>query len=185
MFVLLQLIRLVVCLFVCLYYRGGNLFHRIRLLPAPLNDRRLVQLLRQADMVLDSFPIGNSFYFHSLALSVGTPVITLRTGSLLQSPKDDLKEMRKYIMGWNRQQRKNNGTSSTIVSSSNPMAQQVAYFDLPWAPAISAVAGYYTRCGLSEYFVANSTADYFRLASNLATNRYECYSVFDVFCREF
>ena len=64
------------------------MFHRIRLLPSPLGDQRLMQLLRQADMVLDTFPVGSSFYHLSLALSVGTPVITLRSGTAMHSSKE-------------------------------------------------------------------------------------------------
>jgi hypothetical protein len=41
-----------------LWTAGGNLYHRIRLLPTPLNDIRMLQILRQADFVLDTFPIG-------------------------------------------------------------------------------------------------------------------------------
>ena len=58
------------------------MFHRIRLLPSPLSDQRLLQLLRQADMVLDTFPLGSSFYLLALASSVGTPVVTMRSGKL-------------------------------------------------------------------------------------------------------
>lgn len=53
--------------------RGGDVHQRIRLLPAPLNDLRLLQLLRQADLMLDPFPLGSSFQTIALALSVGTP----------------------------------------------------------------------------------------------------------------
>lgn len=53
--------------------RGGDFHHRIRLLPSPLSTYRLQQFLRQADMVLDTFPIGMSFHTVAMALSVGTP----------------------------------------------------------------------------------------------------------------
>jgi predicted O-linked N-acetylglucosamine transferase (SPINDLY family) len=59
-----------------LWDRGGDLFHRIRLLPATREDAKLLQLLRPADLVLDSFPIGGSFQTIALALSVGTPGTT-------------------------------------------------------------------------------------------------------------
>ena len=150
----------------CCYNRGGGLFHRIRLLPAPLSDHRLLQLLRQADMVLDTFPVGTSFYFLALALSVGTPVIALRTGTHMHSSKDDLKEMRTFLAQSRQKQRQNN------VTMVNPMAQYVAQSDLPFSPSLSAVNGFYRSIGMEEHFIANSTAEYFQLAVNLATNRY-------------
>lgn len=141
------------------------MFHRIRLLPSPLSDQRLLQLLRQADMVLDTFPVGSSFYFLSLAISVGTPVITLRSGTSLHSSKEDLQEMRTFLAQHRAKQRQNN------ITVSNPMAQYVTHFDLPYAPAMSAINGFYERIHMGEFFIANSTAEYFQLASKLVTDR--------------
>lgn len=157
-------------------HRGGSLFHRIRLLPSPLSDQRLTQLLRQADMVLDTFPIGSSFYFLSLAISVGTPVITLRTGTSLHSSKEDLQEMRTFLAHYRARQRLLN------VTVSNPMAQYVAHYDLPYAPAISAINGFYERISMGEYFIANGTAEYFRLASALVSDRYHFVCFIFIFC---
>jgi len=163
-----------------LWARGGNLFHRIRLLPSPLSDTRLLQLLRQADMVLDTFPIGNSFYILSLATSVGTPVITLRSGTTFTTSKESLREVRMHIAQSRHKQRAvqtNDATTVTTAAPINPMSQYVMLYDLPYAPATSAICGYYDTIGLSEYFVANSTNGYFELASNLATNREFAYSL--------
>ena len=61
-----------------LWSKGGTLYHRIRLLPSPLSDYRLLQLMRLADVVLDTFPVGSPLHTHALALSVGTPVLTMK-----------------------------------------------------------------------------------------------------------
>ncbi|KAJ1440150.1 hypothetical protein B484DRAFT_415662 [Ochromonadaceae sp. CCMP2298] len=172
-----------------LWSRGGPLFHRIRLLPAPMSDRRLSQLLRQADMVLDSFPLGGSFYLLALALSVGTPVITLDSGVKLHSSREDLREMRLFLAQARvKRQKAEAGTggemgagagNGTVLHSSelNPMTQLLSHSDLPWAPAVSAVAGFYRQCGLDAHFVANSTAQYFRLATQLAEDREAAYAL--------
>lgn len=154
-----------ILLFDCLFGRGGNLFHRIRLLPSSLSDQRLMQLMRQADMVLDTFPFGSSFYFLSLALSVGTPVITLRAGTVMHSSKDELKEMRTFLAMLRQKQRLNN------ITTVNPMAHHVAQGDLPYFPSVSSVNGFYYSIGMAEHFIANSTAEYFQLANTLATDR--------------
>ena len=70
-----------------LWDRGGDVHQRIRLLPAPLDDTRLLQLLRQADMLLDPFPFGSSFQTLALALSVGTPVVAMQNGVELKTPQ--------------------------------------------------------------------------------------------------
>lgn len=132
-----------------LWSNGGNLYHRIRLLPQPLNDRRLAHLIRQADMVLDSFPIGNFLSFVSLALSVGTPVVTLRTGTRLYSSREDLMAIqRKY------------GRFIEISGRG----------DIPWKPSASTVAGFYERHGLSQ-LVANNLSEYYTIASTIANER--------------
>ena len=95
-----------------------------------------------------------------------TCTIALLSGTVLSSSKDDLREMRTYLLTLRQRQRAQN-----ISVSHNPMAQYVGLFDLPYSPAVSAISGFYDRIGLGEYFVANSTAGYFELASQLATNR--------------
>jgi predicted O-linked N-acetylglucosamine transferase (SPINDLY family) len=150
--------------------RGGSLFHRIRLLPTPLSDQRLLQLLRQADMVLDTFPFGASFYFLALAASAGTPVVTMRSGTVMQSSKDELKELRNFLALHRQRLRQQNATAIS------PIAHHVATQDLPYFPAVSSVAGFYSSIGMAEHFVANSTSDYFILATALASNRSVAYT---------
>ncbi len=159
--------------------RGGNLYHRIRLLPVPVKEYRLLQLLRQADMVLDSFPVGGSFHLLALASSVGTPVITLRTGTLLRTPAEELKEIRTRLYSQQQMQQKqlqqqsHNKTDARSASSSNPLTQSLlASLDVPWLPSLSSIAGFYKQIGLDHQLVANNTHDYFKLATALATDRY-------------
>mmetsp|Transcript_15708 Transcript_15708/g.26230 ORF Transcript_15708/g.26230 Transcript_15708/m.26230 type:complete len:287 (+) Transcript_15708:26-886(+) len=57
------------------------------------------------------------------------------------------------------------------------MSQYVSHFDMPWQPAISAVAAFYSSVGLQQYFVANSSAEYFRLAVDLTTDREFAYGL--------
>ena len=84
-------------------------------------------MLRQADMVLDTFPFGASFYFNALAVSVGTPVISMQSGTRLKTPSNDLKEIRTYLM-YNKQR-----------LQGNPLGQYIAHFDVPWLPCLSSV----------------------------------------------
>ena len=81
-----------------LWVRGGtNIHQRIRLLPLPVNDKRMLQLLRLADVVLDPFPIGSALHANAVALSVGTPVVTMANGRQLQTPTSDLSELRMQL----------------------------------------------------------------------------------------
>ena len=96
-------------------------------MPSLLSDDRLLQMLRQADMVFDTFPLGSSLYFSALAVSVGTPVVTMESGTRLKTPSNDLKEIRTHLM-YNKQR-----------LQGNPMAQYVAHFDVPWMPCVSSV----------------------------------------------
>ncbi len=121
-------------------------------------------------MVLDSFPFGGSFQFLSLAISVGTPVITLRSGVQLSTPKDDLREVRMYI-----QQASQRGGNALLKS--NPLSQLLRQGDVPWTRALSSVAGFFDRAGLGQHFVANSTAEYFQLATHLALHRESAYGL--------
>merc|ERR1711998_607541 len=149
-----------------LWRNGGSLYHRIRLLPTPLNDRRLMQLFRQADMVLDSFPVGNPAHFMALALSVGTPVVTLRSGTVVSSGPSDLLEAKQMLLGRSQEDlrvRQHPLFQRLLNSSSVAHSHQ----DLPWLPSTSNIAGFYTRVGLDETLVASSASHYFTLASNL------------------
>lgn len=143
-----------------LVLRGGGLYHRIRSLPYPLNDERLLQLLRQADLVLDTFPIGVSQHALSLALSTGTPVITLRPGTIVATAKDDLQEIR-----------------SKASQYAHPLRGLLGHADLPWLPSTSTIAAFLDRHALSNWLVANSTGQYFQLAHDLLSNRELAYEV--------
>ena len=155
-----------------LWRHEGSLYHRIRLLPTPLNDRRLMQLFRQADMVLDSFPVGNPAHFMALALSVGTPVVTLQSGTVVSSGPSDLLEVKQMLKGRGQEDlrvRQHPLFQRLLNSSSASHSHQG--LDLPWLPSTSNVAGFYKRVGLEEALVASSASHYFSLASNLAADR--------------
>ncbi len=141
--------------------RGGNLYHRIRLLPSPLSDYRLLQLLRQADLVFDTFPIGMFPFYTALALSAGTPVITLRSGAQLHTAKDELQEARYKVSAY----------------KDHPLRPLVIHQDLPWIPAMSHLTAFYDRLGLSALLVGNNTQDYFTLATNILSNREFAYEI--------
>ena len=160
-----------------LWARGGSLYHRIRLLPSPLSDKRMIQLFRQADMVLDTFPIGISSHYLSLSLGAGTPVITMRSGVLLNTPESELRMLRqKLVRAAHLRQNFTDEYNLKIIE------KQLAYIlnnDVPWQPTISTVAGFYKRSnpilGLENALVANDTAHYFRIAAEIALNREEGY----------
>lgn len=149
-----------------LWERGGDLFHRIRLLPSTTNDYRLLQQLRQADMLLDTFPFGSSFHTVALALSVGTPVITLRSGTPLSTPHKDLRELKHLTQ------------QDAPRHRTNPLYRQLLRGDdIPWATSVSAAAGWYENTpGAAQYelaskLVAENISMYATLASRLASNR--------------
>ena len=98
-------------------------------------------------------------HFLSLAISVGTPVVTLQSGTVLMTPRLDLKEIRMYLM-YNK-----------INLRSNPMSHYISHFEIPWNPSISYIHGFYKRIGLDKYFVAENTSTYVEIASQLALNR--------------
>lgn len=147
-----------------LWTRGGNLHNRIRLLPAPINDHRLLQILRQSDMVLDTFPIGAPFNVIAMALSVGTPVVTLRPGVQLHTPIKDLIELRMHL-------------KENKLYEGNPMYRQLLYSDIKWAPSTSVVSAFYDRIGLGDQLVANNTEQYCQIAADLVTNSEKSYQV--------
>jgi len=147
-----------------LWTRGGNLHNRIRLLPTPINDHRLLQILRQSDMVLDTFPVGAPFNVIAMALSVGTPVVTLRPGVQLHTPIKDLIELRMHL-------------KENKLYEGNPMYRQLLYSDIKWAPTTSVVSGFYDRIGLSDQLVANNTEQYCQIAAELVTNSEKSYQV--------
>ena len=147
-----------------LWTRGGNLHNRIRLLPSPINDHRLLQILRQSDMVLDSFPMGAPFNVIAMALSVGTPVVTLRPGVQLHTPIKDLMEIRMHL-------------KENKMYTGNPMYRQLLYSDVKWMLTTSVATSFYDRVGLSDQLVANSTEQYCQIAADLVTNSEKSYNI--------
>ena len=49
------------------------------------------------------------------------------------------------------------------------------FHDIPWNPVMSSIAGYYQRAGVADLLIANSTADYFRIANTLVSDREASY----------
>jgi hypothetical protein len=150
-----------------LWSHGDNLSQRIRLLPTAFNDGRLLKLFKQADMILDTFPIGLSFHFHAMALSVGTPIITLDSGIIPQTSKADLSEVKEYLNN------KNNNIKF------NPLYQHIVRnnMDIPWNPSLSSLSGFYERIGLKNLLVANSTSNYAQIASVIAIDKEIAYDI--------
>lgn len=182
--------------------RGGNLHHRIRLLPSPLEDNRILQLLRQSDIVLDTFPFGNAAYFLSMALSVGTPIVTLQSGHRIQTPKEDYEEIRSVLM-YNQHalvQYKDHPLRHVLMNhpypTTSPAPQnrdnatvkntQSILFDeeLPWTRSLNNIEGYYLRTknsNFSTHLIAKNLSHYFTLATNLLSKRYEHAFTYTVF----
>lgn len=155
-----------------LWARGGVTLHqRIRLLPLPIEEKRMLQLLRAADLVLDPFPIGSVLHANALALSVGTPVVVMNNGIFLPTPKSDLSEVRGHLRN----------TASRFISTSlyqtMMRSNNSGVGNIPWSPTLSPLAGFYSRLGLARELVANSTNDYFNIASKLANDREYAYHI--------
>jgi len=170
-----------------LWLKAGSLSNRIRLLPAPVSDKRLLYLYRQADMVLDSFPYGSSLHSHALALSVGTPVVTMRSGLTLSTDPVELDELRKEIV-----------SAHSKRLSSNPVFQYILKHDVPWVPTNCPLAAFYRRLSqgdtmgrkgfpgvgtpvddytLEDLLVASDTRHYQHIVSLLATDKEAAYRV--------
>lgn len=49
-------------------------------------------------MVLDTYPYGTSLHTLALALSVGTPVVTMASGVVLETPQVDLQGIRHHML---------------------------------------------------------------------------------------
>ena len=154
-----------------LWARGGTAIGRLRLLPLPIEDKRMLQLLRSADLVLDPFPIGSALHANALALSVGTPVVTMNNGIFLQTSKSDLSEIRTHL--------RNSGSRfvSTPLFQMMMRSNSSSVGNIPWSPSLSPLAGFYSRMGLARELVANTTNDYFNIASRLANDREYAYHV--------
>jgi hypothetical protein len=122
----------------------------------------MLQLIRQSDAVFDTFPLGSSQYFLGLALGVGTPVITLRSGTLISTPKEDMNEVKQFL----------HNSFSTGHYKDHPMRMLInSHYDIPWITSVSTIAGFYSRVGLDSVLVANSTHDYFTVALKLLSDR--------------
>ena len=147
-----------------LWKNGPNLHQRVRLLPAPLPDRQLLALYKQVDLVLDSFPVGTPAHYVELALSVGTPVMTMRTGSEMETPAADVRHIRQN----NKNKNKNAGSNTTTHGS--PLQPWLDEGKVPWRPTVSALTGFYASIGLTHELSATSMNDYLVLATRLAVD---------------
>ena len=149
-----------------LWTSGGSLHQRIRFLPSPMSDSRLLQLMRQADVVLDSFPIGASLHPLGLALAVGTPVVTMRAGVLLRSSPSQATELRKSLQHINNRYTSN--LAHLIVAKMGSP---------PWSPCISPLSAFYDRIGLGNELVADSIAEYVAIAERIGVDREKAYDL--------
>eukprot|EP00602_Paraphysomonas_sp_CaronLab_P011723 CAMPEP_0185039730 /NCGR_PEP_ID=MMETSP1103-20130426/36908_1 /TAXON_ID=36769 /ORGANISM="Paraphysomonas bandaiensis, Strain Caron Lab Isolate" /LENGTH=948 /DNA_ID=CAMNT_0027578743 /DNA_START=46 /DNA_END=2892 /DNA_ORIENTATION=- len=146
--------------------RGGNLHQRIRLLPSPLSDARMIQLMRRADVVLDSFPIGASLHPLGLALSVGTPVVTMRPGITLRPTQQQSSDLRKTLI--QMKSRYSTNLAYKIVSHLG---------SAPWVSTISPLGAFYERVGLGGELVADSVAEYVAIAESIAIDKEKAYEL--------
>jgi hypothetical protein len=184
--------------------RRGNAHQRIRLFPQPLSDSRLISLMKQVDIILDTFPIGNSLYPLALGLSVGTPIITLRSGvtafnttTLAETgPGTGLglggeeKEMRSFLFSQSSREKYSRNVlyqhivqkavlSNSTSSSSSSSSGSRSSLQLPWLPSVSSVAALYGRMNngleLQRELVGESVRDYVELAKEMLVNREKAY----------
>lgn len=157
-----------------LWSRGGSILAaRIRLLPMPVNDKKLLNLLRTADLMIDPYPIGSILHAAALALSVGTPVVTMGNGINLQASKSDLSELRMHLHSVG----KDRSLSQTWLYQTMMRSNHSGVGNIPWLPTISPVAAFYSRIGMANDLVANNTNDYFNIASRLAKDREYAYHI--------
>lgn len=150
-----------------LWKRGGILFNRIRLLPTPLSDKRLLQLFRQADVIIDTFPFGGPLSIHALGLSVGTPIITFANGIVLPTPTQDLVDLREFI----------DSLSERRKLEHHPLLRMIGRADIPWKPTTSVLAEFYMRYKFDGNLVAHNVSDFVRLVLKLVDNRELAYSL--------
>ena len=142
------------------------LHQRIRLLPAPVSEERLLQLIKQADMVLDSFPLGGSLHPLALALSTGTPVVALRGGIVLKTPIYDSLDIKNFLKQlYDR-------------FHANPIYQSIVrYNSVPWLPSSSPLTALYERWHLDKELAASSIQEYARIAQGLAVDKNKAYEL--------
>ncbi len=146
-------------------------------------------------MVLDTFPFGNAAYFLSLAMSVGTPVVTLQSGHRIQTPKEDYEEIRSVLMynqhalvqykdhplrhvlmnhPYPTNANSHTNTHSNSHSSKNNAQNTLFDEELPWIRSMNNIEGYYLRSknsNFSNYLIAKNLSHYFSLATNLLSKR--------------
>lgn len=159
----------------------GNAHQRIRLFPQPLSDSRLLQLMKQVDVILDTFPIGNSLYPLALGLSVGTPIITLKSGvqtfhanrgggkGTEGTGSYEEKEIRSFLYH----------QSSRDKYSENILYQHILQSNssLPWLPSVSSLASLYEKIGLQQDLVARYVGEYVDLAHDMIVNKEKAYQI--------
>mmetsp|Transcript_11293 Transcript_11293/g.18386 ORF Transcript_11293/g.18386 Transcript_11293/m.18386 type:complete len:959 (-) Transcript_11293:257-3133(-) len=145
---------------------SSPLHQRIRLLPLPVSDERLLQLIKQADVVLDSFPIGGTLHPLALALSTGTPVVTLRSGTVLKTPIYDALDIKNFLK------------QMYDKFHSNPIYQSIVqYNSVPWLPSSSPLAALYERWHLDKELVASSVLEFARFAEAIVSNKDKAYQI--------
>jgi hypothetical protein len=145
---------------------------RIRLLPQPLNDARLLQLMKQVDVILDTFPYGLSLYPLGLGLSVGTPIVTLHTGFRFSHTATAHEEMeiRQFLFA-HREKFSQNIIHQHIVQTTN--------LSVPWLPSLSPLSSYYEVLDpeMADEMVARSVKEYVRLAREIILNKEKSYKL--------
>ena len=159
-----------------LWTKGGTLHQRIRLLPFPIDDLRMLQLVRSVDILLDPFPIGSSLHVNALALSVGTPIVTFKSGCVISPSKSDLNELETYLHNPNSKKYYSTLLFQSMINSS----QDSGHFTvqkIPFLPTISPLAGYFQRIQMEMYLVANNTNEYFTIASKILNDREYAYNI--------
>jgi hypothetical protein len=145
---------------------SSPLHQRIRLLPSPVSEERLLQLIKQADMVLDSFPLGGTLHPLALALSTGTPVVTLKGGVVLKTPIYDSLDIKNFLK------------QLYDKFHSNPIYQSIVHYNsVPWLPSSSPLAALYERWHLDKELVAASIPEYARIAEGIASDKNRAYQL--------
>jgi hypothetical protein len=164
-----------------LWAKGGTLHQRIRLLPFPIDDLRMLQLVRSVDILLDPFPIGSSLHANALALSVGTPIVTFKSGCVILPSKSDLNELETHLHNTNSKKYYSTLLFQSMVNSSgSTVPQDSGHFPvrkIPFLPTISPLAGYFQRIQMEMYLVANNTNEYFTIASKILNDREYAYNI--------
>jgi len=150
---------------------------RIRLLPTILSDDRMLNLVKRVDVVLDSFPYGGSLYHHAPALSVGTPVVTLATGTLMKTPKEELKEIRARVHQRGVGVLSQGGSRPSNRSRTLAFLQNVIHDDITWIPSMSPLTAYYRRIGIDNLLVASNITEFAKFAADICTEQELAYDV--------